>query len=357
MESKKKLFKAIMVDDEIWALRGLRGIIDWESYGFEIAGTYTDPLQALEDIPLVKPDLMFTDIRMPDIDGMTLIEKVKEIHSDMDFVIVSAYKDFEIAKKALKHDVTDYLIKPLDKEEVRSTALRLYSGLISKKKDTFDILKYDLSNADTVMLPEISSFLCKIGIKEGLRILISDYTLDDTHEALLDNPVQIYIKDCPFSYLIKDSSVKPCVFLSDECLERIGVSLRFSSLAELLEAVAYAKCSYGGRFQFSDNAQTNAIQRYLYENLDKKLSMDDVANAFFLSKSYIFELFRNNSPIPAMNFLKHVRLVKAADLLSSKKNSVSEVAALVGFDDTGYFIKAFKSKYNLTPEQFMNQAK
>ena len=85
--------------------------------------------------------------------------------------------------------------------------------------------------------------------------------------------------------------------------------------------------------------------------------MDDICRRFYLSKPYIFELFRENSDTTAMGFLKTVRLNRAADLLRSADSSISDVASAVGFDDAGYFAKTFKAKFGLTPEQYAARRK
>lgn len=338
MDGKKK-FTAILVDDEIWALRGLKGIADWESMGYEIIGTYTDSVEALEHVTSEKPDVLFTDIRMPDIDGMSLIEKVKEVSPDTSFVIVSAYRDFEIAKKAMKNDVSDYLIKPLDKEEVKNTLSLLYENLCSKKTSLVSVKDFDLSDPDSLSVPEVERFLHEV-LNGSAKIVISS--------KALACPNEIYIKGFPYSYIAsEDFSV------SDDT--RYGCSTVSLSIDTLAGKIEEAKKSYNGGFIFSDNEQTAKIQEYLFDNLSKKMSMDDLAASMFLSKPYIFELFRVNCEDSAMSFLKNIRLNVAANLLKKPGSTVNGVAEAVGFEDPGYFIKNFKTKFGCTPEQYSSK--
>lgn len=331
-----KRFTAILVDDEIWALRGLKGIADWESLGYEIIGTYTDSVEAFEHVSSEKPDVLFTDIRMPDIDGMSLIEKVKEVSPETSYVIVSAYRDFEIAKKALKNDVSDYLIKPLDKEEVKNTLSILYENLCTRKKSSVTIMDFDLSDPASLSVPEVERLL-NPHFSNTARIAITSEECEGNFE--------IYVKGIPFSYITDD-----CFFIPEK--GKIGLSTEGITLENIVTKIAEAKKSYIGGFFFSDNEQTAKIQEYLYDNLEKKMSMDDLAASMFLSKPYIFELFRANCDDSAMSFLKNIRLNVAADLLKKPGSTVNSVAEAVGFEDPGYFIKNFKAKFGCTPEQY-----
>ena len=347
MGNERKLFKAIFIDDEIWALRGLLGIVDWAEFGFESVGSFTDSREALEAAKTLKPDVIFTDIRMPDIDGMMLIEAVKEISPDTLFVIVSAYRDFEIAKKALKNDVSDYLIKPLDKAEVKTAITAIYDKLSKKDASSFNITDYDLLNESSYTNSDVQKFIAKLPYGKDSRIVVSETDLAGKMPGLFP----IMLKGVPYAYFVYECDNG---FGLENTLggARIGVSTPFGGPEDFREKALQAYKSYTGCFFFSPNDQTAKIQEYLYDNMSQKISVEDVCSKFFLSKSYVFELFRENAEVSAMNFLKKVRLCHAADLLKSHGATVSEVANTVGYDDVGYFIKSFKSKYGCTPEQY-----
>lgn len=124
-----------MVDDEPWALRGVREIINWEEYGFTSIDTYQNPQQALEAIIKTQPDVVFTDVRMPGMTGLELIERCREAGSNALFVIVSAYAEFEYAKKAMDIGAVSYILKPLEDTTVLELAKKL-QNMLSKKKNS-----------------------------------------------------------------------------------------------------------------------------------------------------------------------------------------------------------------------------
>ena len=350
MGNNRKLFKAIFIDDEIWALRGLLGIVDWAKFGFESVGSFTDSREALEAAKTLKPDVIFTDIRMPDIDGMMLIEAVKEISPDTLFVIVSAYRDFEIAKKALKNDVSDYLIKPLDKAEVKTALTALYEKLSRINAASFNITDFDLLNESSYSNIDVQKFIAKLPYGKDSRIVVSETDL----AGKMPGVFPITLKGLPYAYFVYECDNG---FVLENTLGgvRLGVSTPFASPDDFYARALQARKSYIGCFFYSSNDQTAKIQEYLYDNMSQRISVEDVCSKFYLSKSYVFELFRENAEVSVMNFLKKVRLCHAADLLKTHGSTVSEVANAVGFDDVGYFIKTFKTKYGCTPEQYASK--
>jgi len=128
------MFRVIMVDDEPWALRGIRDIISWDEYGFTSVDTYQDPQAALETILKTEPDVVFTDVRMPGMTGLELIERCREAGSGAMFVIVSAYAEFEYAKKAMDIGAVSYILKPLEEDAIRALARKLQQMLRKKKE-------------------------------------------------------------------------------------------------------------------------------------------------------------------------------------------------------------------------------
>ena len=130
--------KVVLIDDEPWILTGLEELLNWEAAGFKIVAKFTDPQVALEQIHKIKPDVVFTDIRMPKMSGIQLISSLREKDPDIEFVLISAYKDFEAACKALEYGVFQYILKPFVQEEVENT-IRLLDKKITERNGPISI--------------------------------------------------------------------------------------------------------------------------------------------------------------------------------------------------------------------------
>ena len=119
------MLKVLIADDEEKICQLIIKLINWEEMGLTVAATASNGLEALEQAEIYKPEIVITDIRMPGIDGMELIQKVKEKLPDTEIIIISGYRHFEYAQTAIRYGVRDYLLKPIKKEELKDTLQRI----------------------------------------------------------------------------------------------------------------------------------------------------------------------------------------------------------------------------------------
>ena len=120
------MLKVLIADDEEKICQLIIKLINWEEMGLKIAATASNGIEALEQAEICKPEILITDIRMPGIDGMELIRKVKEKLPDTEIIIISGYRHFEYAQTAIRYGVRNYLLKPIKKEELRDTLQKFY---------------------------------------------------------------------------------------------------------------------------------------------------------------------------------------------------------------------------------------
>ncbi|TYP73141.1 helix-turn-helix domain-containing protein [Paenibacillus methanolicus] len=118
------MLKAVLIDDEYIVLEGLQDNIDWAGYGIELAGTAGNGLEGLELIRREKPDIVMTDIRMPGLNGLQLIEQVMHEEPGTMCIVFSGFNEFDYIKTAMKLDVVDYLEKPVTIEKVEEALAR-----------------------------------------------------------------------------------------------------------------------------------------------------------------------------------------------------------------------------------------
>ena len=112
------MYSVLLVDDEPLAIEGLQLFVDWEQLGFRVCGVCENGAEALSAARELLPDVIVTDIRMPEMDGLELIGRLKgERAAHAEFVVLSAYAEFTFAKRAIQLGVIHYLLKPVIGEE------------------------------------------------------------------------------------------------------------------------------------------------------------------------------------------------------------------------------------------------
>lgn len=112
------MYSVLLVDDERIILEGISAIMDWEACGTKLIGTARNGLEAKELAEREKPDIIITDIRMPGMDGLQLVEAVKETLPDTEFIMLSGFGDFEYARTAMRFGVKHYLTKPCNERAI-----------------------------------------------------------------------------------------------------------------------------------------------------------------------------------------------------------------------------------------------
>ncbi len=124
------MYRVIVVDDEPMMLEGWQTMVDWATYGFELCGLATDGQEGLELARELRPDLLITDISMPILDGIGLIQALrKEPNLSMRTIIVSGYSEFDYVKQALQCEVDHYVLKPVLGEEMHEILAELKVAL------------------------------------------------------------------------------------------------------------------------------------------------------------------------------------------------------------------------------------
>lgn len=127
------MYKAIIVDDEKWIVEGIKVGVDWNKFGFEVIGEAENGQDALQLIESLRPDIVFTDIKMPILNGLELIKKGKAAFPDILFVVLSGHAEFAYAQKAINYGTFGYCLKPFEIEEIDSMLIRLSQALKARK--------------------------------------------------------------------------------------------------------------------------------------------------------------------------------------------------------------------------------
>ena len=123
------MYNVVLVDDERLIVRGLSSVLPWEELGCRVAGTAYDGMSGLELIRRIRPEIVITDIRMPNMDGLAMLAALRSEYPGMQMSVLTAYRDFDYARQALNLGVCRYLLKPSRMEELEEAVRLMVSRL------------------------------------------------------------------------------------------------------------------------------------------------------------------------------------------------------------------------------------
>ncbi len=219
--------KVFIADDEMWIVMGLKKLIEKSGKPFSIVGEANNGVTALEEVEEKAPDVLFTDIRMPGLNGLELLEKLKAKGQELKVIFITGYADFEYAQAALRLGAFDYLVKPIDQDKLEEVLDRLMEGegeshdmeadvnpttiqrIIQEIKQNYaeDITLTDLARKYGISTSHLSGL-----IKEELQMSFSEYIaakrVQKAKELLADERLSIeeiaaQVGYCDYFYFTK----------------------------------------------------------------------------------------------------------------------------------------------------------
>ncbi len=127
--------RVLLVDDEIMIREGFKRLFDWAAHGCEVVGEAADGMEALARIDALNPDIVIMDINIPIMNGLKVIGLSRIKHPDTAFIIVSGYDDFSYCREALRLQITDYILKPVNYEEFGTCIDNLKISMFHRKNE------------------------------------------------------------------------------------------------------------------------------------------------------------------------------------------------------------------------------
>ena len=123
------MYQVLIVDDEPIICEGLRKSVKWADYNCEVAGTASNGLEGLEQMKLLHPDILITDISMNNMDGLAMVAAIRSEFPDVEVCLLTGYRNFEYAQRAIQLGVTRFLLKPSKMEEIEEAITAMCENL------------------------------------------------------------------------------------------------------------------------------------------------------------------------------------------------------------------------------------
>lgn len=289
------MFKVFLVDDEEMVIESLKASVDWNDYGFEVAGYALRGEDAFKMIAVLKPDVVFTDIRMPGMSGLELIKRLKDTFNPALAIVVSGYAEFALAQKAINYGAFGYCLKPFDEGEIIGYLKKARAVL--EERDTsiatkiWDLMEENHTGASEGLRRMLTLSGIDLESAEGMKAIVtigkSKLKLDG-----LRGYVILSIGFGKYAYLIQESLDNQLQIDLREAaaggIKGIGVSGIIRKEEQIKEAIhtaeinAYRYFVTGEPCSVSDEAAGVPEKDHSIKKMEETIGKNDIAALFDL---------------------------------------------------------------------------
>ena len=240
------MYRVVLIDDEPRIVEGLRKVIPWAEYHCEVVATAEDAVSGAEAIRRLQPDILFTDIRMPGDDGLTMLAGLRSEFPDMQVTVLTGFRDFSYAQEAIRLGVTRFLLKPSKMDELRE------------------------------------------------------------------------------------------------------------ALSAMTERLARSRPEAESERESAGSFLVNQALAYMEKHHAEKLTLQDVADACYVSQWHLSKLLNRYTEKSFYDLLHSMRIKAAKELLADPALRIGEIGELVGYTDTAHFARVFKKLTGMSANEYRN---
>lgn len=404
------MLKILIVDDEQVVRVYLQSIVNWEQYDCQVVTTCENGMEALEVMAQQPIDLILTDLEMPKMNGLQLIEEIRSRGYQTKVIVLSNHSDYDLSREVMKLGALDYYVKTNVKEADIISMIELVSEQVKKqllqkhaleeekrlKIDNFkigrktflttvltgDVYYNELQLSQYVKMyhlfePRLSLYQLRfqqpIELRQFLyvdaiiaaefqkydhdvvhltqeKILVALYERTIVEEqVLMDHWLRI-VKNIKTYLRAELQASKQLLIDSTEKLISCTKLFQNDVPSDVSSVIAAEELSHY-------RPEIQSILNYIHEHYDERITLQDLSAFACLNEAYLSRLFKMETKKTINSYINELRIYKAKELLKSPNIMVKEVAQLVGIKDQLYFNRVFKKFCGENPTDYQDRVK
>ncbi len=406
------MYRVMIVEDEMLVRIGLKSMLNWEQLGMTVIADVANGKEALEVYATQRPDILITDLRMPVMDGLTLIRKIREQDKQLLIIILTCLDEFSLVQEALSLGVSNYILKlTMSPEEIEQILIKCRETLDKRRETSIfetqwidrnlikgqmldDFLLYQSLPVDAfasfvehsrmrlsevnlclviMQLSDYESLIKEHGDTRGRKFcnfllgvldkIFADYNRGEAYCDYKSEYILLFsFEDVEHTripslldeilYAVKDAITR---FIGvDVCFGVSSIQNGYHYLPKLrIEALEALEQNMKNTFP----QKIDAALSYMDTHYQDDISLETVADYVGVTPNYLSYLFTHTVGQSFTDTINKIRIEHAKILLSDHSKTVYMVGEQVGFTNTTYFIRVFKKHTGMTPNEYRNNLK
>ncbi|MBU7594631.1 response regulator [Metabacillus halosaccharovorans] len=381
--------KALMIDDEINVRFVMKQLGEWAKYGITTLLEAANGQEAKRIIEKESPEIIFTDIKMPGMNGMELIEWLHANSYTGKVIFITGYDDYSFMRKAIQFSSFDYLLKPIEAEPFNNTLAAAVEAWKKEEKERNNKEDGDMEGIKRFRMNQVVTQAC-IGEHFDELEIASFLPNGDQYELTLISFYQMHHAE-PYVQQLADELMKQgwgnafalqhdstlCLVMSNESdwilieewiSQQFDIPIRlvsgkpisflneipgsFRDLQREMEGQNYRSIHRVN--DLDDARRMQDIVAYVEMYYMEELSLEKLANRFFLSREHISRKFKQQTGLPLSKYVMNLRINQAKTWLIETEESILSISIMLGYQDEKYFSKLFKKVVGMTPFEYRN---
>ena len=350
--------KALLIDDDDYIRLRLKRMKIWGEAGYNIVGEAQDGHQALEILSREYVDLVISDIRMPKVNGIELLEKVVAQRLAACVVFLSEHSEFSYAKQGLVLGAFDYLVKPVSEQELRDLLARVDkhlrtsapsrgsmgsatgSGVITRAELA---LQKEYLLAGDMRLPAVAGVLAdKVLQSHGGNLGQAAIGLNGVLTALI---MSLWNEMPWLDSFVDSKKAMVLAAVREDCPQTI----RQRYIASL-EALSQTIMPFVPLTQYG--SLIIKAQQYVMQHIDEDITLTMLADTLFVNRTYLSEVFKKKMGLTLVAYISGMKMQRAKIILANTDLTITEIAELLSYKDVEYFSRLFKQRIGFSPSDY-----
>lgn len=331
------MLKVLIAENEPWIRAAIVEMVESIGHDMKVVGDVTNGEEAWHMIQQLWPTVLITDIMMPEMDGLALIQRISENKIPMAIIIISGYDNFQYAQRAIAYGVNKYLLKPVNREELRNALFEVMDKFTEIEQMNHYLMKIQ-TYFDTIH---------DIDPTAGMKNL---YKLIDDVKSLKHLNYGAYLS------LLRIVESKISALLAGIEAEHVTVTsfsgAQDQEIRRHLGALAESWFLHPERNKKELRQTIKFACDYIHANYRDDLTLTQMAEYSNLSISHFSSLFKRFTGESLISYINQVRVDKAKEMLRNSDDKIYLIAEQVGFSSQPYFIRVFRNMTGMSPNEY-----